>query len=383
MQSQGRLRAIIIGGGIGGITAAIALRRVGIEATVYERAPELREVGSALPLFANALKALQKLGLGDKIEALGVHANTLTVSTWRGDVLVDVINEKHLQGLGTVSTVVHRAELLALLVETLGMENVHLGAECTGFSQDESGVRAHFAHGMEAQGDFLVGADGLHSTIRSQLFGIIQPGYVGYTCWRGVAHIERSGLEQYVWGKGYQLGIAPMSRGRAYWFAQKYTPEGAHDKAGGRKQELLDLFGDWHDPVPAVIEATRESDILRNDVYELPHLKRWSLGRVTLLGDAAHAMTPNLGQGGCLAIEDALVLASCISEELLDVTAALKRYEARRIKRTRNITRLAHFMGGAVQMENPMLAGTRNAIVKRVPPGLIIKRLLWVFNYRT
>ena len=156
MQSRERLKAIIIGGGIGGITAAVALRQAGIDATVYERAPELSEVGSGLPLFTNALKALQKLGLGDKIEALGEHANTLSLSTWRGDVLLDATNEKHLRGLGTVSTVVHRAELLALLVDTLGMENVHLGAECTGFSQDESGVCAYFTNGLQAQGDFLV-----------------------------------------------------------------------------------------------------------------------------------------------------------------------------------------------------------------------------------
>jgi 2-polyprenyl-6-methoxyphenol hydroxylase-like FAD-dependent oxidoreductase len=382
MQSQGRLRAIIIGGGIGGITAAIALRQVGIEATVYERASELREVGSALPLFTNALKALQKLGLGDKIEALGEHANTLSVSTWRGDVLLDVTNEKHLRELGTVSTVVHRSELLALLVETLSMENVHLGAECTGFSQDESGVRAHFVGGMEAQGDFLVGADGLHSTIRFHLFGIIKPAYVGYTCWRGVAHIDRSGLERYVWGKGYQFGIAPMTKGRAYWFAQKYAPEGDRDKPAGRKQELLDLFQDWHDPVPSVIEATRETDILRNDVYELQHLKCWSSGRVTLLGDAAHAMTPNLGQGGCLAIEDALTLAACLTSEH-DVVATLKLYEARRMKRARNVARLAHVMGRAVQIENDMVAGTRNAIIQRVPPSFVIKRVLWILNHET
>lgn len=381
MQVRDRLKAIIIGGGIGGITAAIALRQAGIDATVYERAPELREVGSGLPLFTNALRALQKLGLGAQIEALGAHANTLSVSTWQGRVLTDVTNEKHLQGLGTVSTVVHRAELLALLVETLGMENVHLNAECTGFSQDESGVRAHFVGGMEAQGDFLVGADGLHSTIRSQMFGIIKPVYAGYTTWRGVAHIERSGLERYVWGKGYQFGVAPMSRGRAYWFAQKYAPEGQPDKAAGRKQELLDLFHDWHDPVPAVIEATRDTDILRNDVYELPHLKQWSTGRVTLLGDAAHAMTPNLGQGGCLAIEDALVLADCLVKEH-DIVAALKLYETRRIKRTRNVAQLAHLMAGAVQIENNTLAATRNAIVRRVPPSFVVKRVLWILDYK-
>ena len=380
MQAQGQTKAIIIGGGIGGITVAIALRRVGVDVTVYERAPELQEVGSAIPLWTNAFKALQQLGLGEKVVKLGEPVNTVSLTTWRGSVLADLTNEKHLQQLGTVSTVVHRAELLAMLVETLGMENVRLGANCTGFTQDESGVLAHFADGTEARGDFLVGADGIHSTIRSQLFGIIKPPYVGYTCWRGVAHIARTGLETYAWGKGYQFGITPMTRGRAYWFAQKYAPEGDHDKAVGRKQEVLNLFHDWHDPIPAVIEATNEAEILRNDVYELQHLKRWSIGRVTLLGDAAHAMTPNLGQGGCLAIEDAVALAACVAAER-GIVAALKLYEKRRIRRTRTIGTLAHLIGQVVQIENNVVAGTRNAIMKRVPASFVVKRVLWILDY--
>jgi 2-polyprenyl-6-methoxyphenol hydroxylase-like FAD-dependent oxidoreductase len=172
-----------------------------------------------------------------------------------------------------------------------------------------------------------------------------------------------------------------MSHGRAYWFAQRYVPAGMSDKPGGRKQELLEIFTDWHDPIPAVIEATAEVDILRNDIYESKLLSHWSRGRVTLLGDAAHTMTPNLGQGACQAIEDAVVLGECLKAEK-DVVAALKLYERRRVRRVHNIARLARLLGWAVQIGNPRIANTRNAIMKRIPVSWEMKRLMWILDYQ-
>ena len=303
MQKNAPTKAIIIGGGIGGVTAAIALKRAGLDVTVYERADELREVGSGLPLWTNALRTLHVLGLTEELEKLGVQVTSVRVSTWNGDTLTDTRNDTHLKKLGTITIVVHRAELLSLLLKTLGEDNVQLGMTCVGFTQDATGVSARFADGQEVRGDVLIGADGIHSVIRTQLFGLIKPRYVGYTCWRGLAHTTKTSLETWAWGKGCQFGITPMSEGRAYWFVRKYCPEGEEDKPGGRKNRILELFHDWHDPIPAVIEATAETDILRNDIYELKHLRQWSHGRITLLGDAAHAMTPNLGQGACQAIE--------------------------------------------------------------------------------
>jgi 2-polyprenyl-6-methoxyphenol hydroxylase-like FAD-dependent oxidoreductase len=172
-----------------------------------------------------------------------------------------------------------------------------------------------------------------------------------------------------------------MSQARAYWFVQKYAPEGEKDKPGGKKSEILELFHDWHDPIPAVIEATVETDILRNDIYELKHLRQWSQGRVTLLGDAAHAMTPNLGQGACQAIEDAVALGACLNETT-DIAAALQLYENRRVTRAHNITRLAHFIGQSVQWDNPMLSGARNTIIRNIPVSMAIKRFMWLFDYQ-
>ncbi len=380
MQSNASKRAIIIGAGIGGVTAAIALQRAGFDVTVYERAEELREVGSGLPLWASALKALHKIELNDVLEALGAPVSAGNVRTWRGDILFDLRTEVLPKRVDTLNTVVHRAELLALLLKTLGEDNVQLGATCVGFTQDATGVCARFADGREVRGDVLIGADGLHSTIRTQLFGASQPIYVGYLCWRGLAHNTRTGLLTMAWGRGYVFGVTSMSQGRAYWFAQFYCPEDRQDKPGGRKREMLELFHDWHDPIPAVIEATAEEDILRNPIYESKPLRHWSRGRVTLLGDAAHTMTPNLGQGACQAIEDAVALAECLAAET-DIVSALKRYEKRRITRTKRITQLARLVGWVVQWENPMASWVRDAIIKITPVSLKVSMLMWIIDY--
>jgi FAD-dependent urate hydroxylase len=380
MQSSASKRAIIIGAGIGGITAAIALQRAGLDVTVFERADELREVGSGLPLWASALKALRKMELNDVLEALGAPVLAGNVSTWRGDILFDLRTEILPKSVGTLNTVVHRAELLALLLETLGENNVQLGATCVGFTQDATGVCARFADGREVRGDVLIGADGLHSVIRAQLFGASNPRYVGYICWRGLAHITRTGLLTMAWGKGHLFGVTSMSKGRAYWFAQFYCPEERPEKAGGRKREMLELFHDWHDPIPAVIEATAEEDILRNPIYESKPLRHWSRGRVTLLGDAAHTMTPNLGQGACQAIEDAVELGKCLKSEP-DIVAALKRYERRRVRRTNMITRLARLVGWVVQWENPMASRVRDALIKITPLNIKVRMLMWIIDY--
>jgi 2-polyprenyl-6-methoxyphenol hydroxylase-like FAD-dependent oxidoreductase len=375
-------RAIIIGGGIGGVTAGIALQQAGIDVIVLERAEELQEVGSGLPLWTNALRALQKLGLAEAIETIGIPVTAGKISNWHGGILADLRSEDLLERLGTISTVVHRAELLATLLNAFDEEKVQLGATCVGFRQDSEHVYARLADGQEISADLLIGADGLHSTIRAQLFGAHKPRYAGYTCWRGVADIDGTGLETWAWGKGYQFGITPMTNDRAYWFAQRYTPEGMQDKACGRKCEVLELFNDWHDPIPGVIRATKEEHILRNDVYEQKHLRHWSRGRVTLLGDAAHAMTPNLGQGACQAIEDAVALAACL-KTTSDVVSALKLYETLRIRRTNSIAQLASLIGRVVQLGNPLVSGARDEIVKRIPEHVLLKILMWILEYET
>ena len=366
MQHQSIKQALIVGGGIGGLATAIALRRAGVQATIYERVDEIRAVGAGLALWANAVRALGRLGLGDAVRAIGVPEASAAIQSWRGETLIPMSSRDLERKLGEISIVVHRADLQAILQGALDSDTVRLGARCTGFAQDQDGVTVQFADGTTARGDLLVGADGLHSAVRAQLFGATPPRYAGYTAWRGVAPFEHGRLTPgETMGRGARFGMAPVSGGRAYWYATLNTPEGGRDPEGGRKRALLETFRGWHAPIEALIEATDEVAILRNDIYDRDPLPYWSVGRVTLLGDAAHPMTPNLGQGACQALEDAVVLADALKDGN-DVAAALRVYESRRIGRTAALVRQARQIGDVGQWSNPLACRLRDALMKYV-----------------
>jgi len=377
------MRATVIGAGIGGLTTAIALRQVGVETKVFEQAGELREIGAGITLWANAMKALRKLGTADAVLAAGAPVKGGEVRSWRGEVLYEAPAGALEKRYG-VSVGLHRADLQTALLSALPDDAVRLDASCEGFRQDEFGVTALFADGWEEHGDLLVGADGLNSTIRAQLFSDERPVYAGYTAWRGVVEAgddllwDGMGFES--WGRGARFGLLNMGWGRLYWFATANAPEGG-EYAAGRKEEVLRRFGRWHEPLPTVIRATEESAILRHDVYDREPIKRWGEGRVTLLGDAAHPMTPNLGQGACQAIEDAIVLARCLREEEGDTASALRLYEARRADRTGFVVRRSRLVGKIGQLENPFLCRLRDALTKAAPLRAQLRQLDAIVGY--
>lgn len=373
-----RRKAIIVGGGIGGLTAAIALRGAGIEATVYERAPELKEIGAGIALASNAMSVFAALGLADQITSHGLPLASGAIRTWKGNIIVEApADEAH----RFISVCVHRVDLQRVLATALGEEHLRLGYECVGFQQRSDGVVAEFAGGEEAQGDFLVGADGLHSVVRGRLHGTERPRYAGYTAWRAVTTFKIQPATSESWGHGKRFGILPIGGSRVYWFATKNAPEGQPEHPEGRKQELLDLFKGWHPPIADLIEATDPEAILRHDLYDRKPMKRsWGEGRVTLLGDAAHPTTPNLGQGACQAIEGALVLAQQL-RSAMDIAAALRRYEAQRLPRTAFITNLSWRIGRMAQLENPVLCWLRNTALRIVPVGIQTKQLGKVLEF--
>ena len=380
------MKAIVIGAGIGGLSAAIALRRAGVEALVFERTRELKELGASLSLTANATKALNGLGLTDALRGLGIPIGVAKIRAWRGEILSRIPTWQLDEKVGARSAAVHRADLQGALLRELGNEAVRLGAACRGFEQEGEGVRAFFDDGTEERADLLVGADGLRSTIRRGLLGDGNPRYAGYTAWRAVVAPEDelvpAGEAWEVWGRGVRFICTQIGQGRVYWAVSKNAPEGEHDvSTGAAKDALLELCAGWLEPVEELIAATEKAAILRTDIYDRdPVRKRWGKGRVTLLGDAAHPMTPDLGQGACQAIEDAVALVECL-EERENIEAALELYEARRTRRTAALVRGSRRVGRIAQLQNPLACCLRDAALRAFPSRLQMKQLEAVMGY--
>jgi 2-polyprenyl-6-methoxyphenol hydroxylase-like FAD-dependent oxidoreductase len=282
---------------------------------------------------------------------------------------------------GSGVIVLHRAELLELLANSFGPERIRWGHTCAGIDQDATGVTARFADGTTARGDFLIGADGLNSVVRTCLGHSGPLRYSGYTAWRAVVRFpNRDIFPGETWGCGKRFGLLPVQGDRVYWFATNNALEGEHDAPEGPQARLLSLFNGWHEPIEALLRASDDSTILRNDIYDREPLPAWGCGRVTLLGDAAHPMTPNLGQGGCQAIEDALELSAQLAAET-DVEAALRSYESRRIARTSSIVSASRRMGRMGQIESPLLCRLRDLAFRLTPDSVTFRTLAPVVGY--
>jgi 2-polyprenyl-6-methoxyphenol hydroxylase-like FAD-dependent oxidoreductase len=346
----------------------------------------LREVGAGIGIVANALRALDALGLGVAIRSRGLAGTQGCLRNSKGEVLVSIPGGELTKQVGAIA-VLHRAELLSLLGQHVDPSRLHLDHECIGLEQDGGRVTVQFHNGETAQGDLLIGADGLRSAVRTVLWGNRPVRYAGYTAWRSVVRFELTQdthklVAGETWGRGCRFGIVPMSGGRVYWFATRNAVEDDRSPDGQTKKVLFQLFGGWHEPIEALIAAADETSILRNDIYDIDPFPRWTRGRVTLLGDAAHPMTPNLGQGACQAIEDAVVLAVCLKQHTI-VESALLAYERRRIPRTKQFVLQSRRLGVIAQFENPVLCLARDAAMRAVPKGLAARQMKSLLGVET
>jgi FAD-dependent urate hydroxylase len=370
-------RAIIIGGGIGGLCAAISLRSLGLEVAVYEQAEELRAVGAGLTIWANAIKALRKLGVADRVIEAGARIERGELRTSKGRVLSRTRTGELEQRFGEPTVAIHRAELHEILLDALPPDIVRLSAECLGFEEDEDSVAVTFASGETDRAHLLVGADGIHSVIRGQLFPGVKLRYSGYTTWRGVVETEDEaalGTTSETWGCGARFGIVRIDRGRVYWFSTANVEEGRKLSAAESKVFLLDYFKGWHHPVETLIESTTPEQILHNDIHDIAPMRKWCRGRVALLGDSAHPTTPNMGQGACMAIESSLALARCLREGD-SLPESLGRYERERMPRTRWITNQSWRIGRIGQFQNPVLCTMRDLVLQLAPDSLTLKQI--------
>lgn len=368
------MRAIVIGAGIGGLSCAIALEKVGIEAEVFEHATKLAEVGAGLGLWSSAIRCLRALDVRPFWER-SVPVRFVAVSRADAEELARTDVGAIADAIGAQSYVVHRAELHEALAEKVW--RVRLGARCVSIEDDGTRAVARFEDGSHAQGDLLIGADGLRSAVRAALFGEQAPLYSGQTCYRGVArmaHREPEVLREVQGPKGLRCAVCALDRERVYWWATRPAPEGERDEPGERRVFLRNLFCDFNNGIGEALEATAAEAILRHDLYDRDPIERWSRGRVTLLGDAAHPTTPNLGQGACMAMEDAIVLARALSRRS-PIEAALGEYEAQRRPRTSQVVRMSRRLGQIGSWRNPVAVFLRE-VMTRVTPASTMEDIL-------
>jgi 2-polyprenyl-6-methoxyphenol hydroxylase-like FAD-dependent oxidoreductase len=367
---------IIAGGGIGGLTLGVALRKAGISVRIFERAASLRPVGAGITMQTNAMLAFRTIGLDAAVAAAGHAMQRGAILDSRGRSLGTMLVSEMAQELGAPMIAIHRARLQEVLHEALGPEPLTLGVKVVGFREESDGIAVRLSDGSEVRGELLVGADGLRSTVRSQLLNDGEPRYAGYTSWRGVCEVPglaEPAITSESWGSGLRFGIVPLGEGRTYWFATANVQVGGID-APDAHGELLSRFSGWHAPIRALIENTQASSIVRTDIHDRPPVRQWVRGRVVLLGDAAHPMTPNMGQGGGQAVEDAVVLARCLATGGA-LPAMLARYEGARIARANSFVTRSRRFGALGQWENALACWLRDRLFQLVPESSIRSNL--------
>jgi 2-polyprenyl-6-methoxyphenol hydroxylase-like FAD-dependent oxidoreductase len=366
--------AIVVGGGIGGLSAAIALRRAGREVTVLERAPELREVGAGLTLMANAVRGLATLGLADAVRRRGLAETAGGLRTSSGRWLSHVGGAELARLLGSTAVGIHRAALHRILRDALPAAVLRTNADVLDVRDESGGAVVEYRQDGEltgARADLVVGADGIRSVVRDRLWpGATTPVYAGSTAWRAAIRWDAPLPAAISWGHGEEFGMVPIGDGQVYWYGAVWAPPG-----GTNPDELAavrERFGSWHDPIPALIAATPPDAVLRNDILHLDRpLPTYVRGRVVLLGDAAHAMTPNLGQGACQAIEDAVVLGALVA-----AGAPLAEYDRQRRPRSQEVAKAAYLIGRVGhQLRNPLAVALRNTVMRLTPARVSLRSM--------
>jgi 2-polyprenyl-6-methoxyphenol hydroxylase-like FAD-dependent oxidoreductase len=359
---------MIIGGGICGLATAISLTKAGFEVVLFERNDCFREVGAGLTLWSNGMYALRHMALHEPVLESGQVVQHFEFLNSKGRSLGVVDLKKSESALGVSHLSIHRMRLMQALERQLeSKESVRLNHEFVSFTQERSLVHAHFANGHVESGDLLLDCEGFHSRARKSILNDDKNNkkYAGYTCWRGVTRVPshytaRGDIKHYV-GPGAQVGIFDVGFETVCWYATANVSAGRKDTGEERKRDVLERFADYPVEVTSIFESTESDDYLKNDIYDRDPVSRWIDDRVLLMGDAAHPTTPNLGQGACLAIEDAATITDCLQKHK-DHRYAFARYSRLRKKRTAQVVIDSRRVGEIGQQENPLVLPVRDFV---------------------
>ncbi|EAY27057.1 FAD-dependent monooxygenase [Microscilla marina] len=370
------MKSIIVGGGIAGLATAIGLHNKGFDTAVYEAAPAFTPAGAGILLAPNGMEVLKRtnLDLFHRVQQLGNQITRLQVVTH---------THKKLAGAdfktGNLCYAIHRAALIGALAEQLPPEALHTHKRFEKFTEGSSGIKVSFEDGSQASGDFLVATDGIHSRVRGQLLGKLPYRYAQQTCWRAIVPFKLPQGYQHtfteMWGNepGLRVGFGAIDDEHIYFFATYFTSAGGKDDPKSLKQDLLSIYKDFPPLVLDFIKTAQVANILRNDIYDLNPGSQWHRGRVALVGDAAHATTPNMGQGGNQALESAWVLAECMAKVVQQpqrLTTGFAQYQQQRLKKAHKVVKDSWRISRLVNLKSGIARGVRNLAMQYMPPRL-------------
>lgn len=376
------MNVVIIGAGMGGLTTGIALKKFGHQVRIFEQTEKILPVGAAISLWSNGVKCLNYLGLTDKIAKLGGQMDDLAyVDGLTGDVMTQFSLLPLIEEVGQRPYPVARADLQNMLMDEFGRDKIYLGKKMVSLEDKADSVEVHFADGSSTQADLLIGADGTHSLTRTYVLGQqVQRRYAGYVNWNGLVEISEDLAPAQQWttyvGEGKRASLMPVADGKFYFFLDVPLPAGLDNNRDEYKKLLKQYFVDWCQPVQQLIERLDPQKTNRVEIHDIEPFTQFYKGRVVILGDAAHSTTPDIGQGGCQAMEDAIYLARSLQINTLGLEDALRRYQNKRTERANELVLRARKRCDVTHMKDEAVTQAWYEELRREQGGHIMQGII-------
>ncbi len=376
------MNVVIIGAGMGGLTTGIALKKFGHQVRIFEQTEKILPVGAAISLWSNGVKCLNYLGLTDKIAKLGGQMDDLAyVDGLTGDVMTQFSLLPLIEEVGQRPYPVARADLQNMLMDEFGRDQIYLGKKMISLEDKADYIEVHFADGSSTQADLLIGADGTHSLTRTYVLGQqVQRRYAGYVNWNGLVEISEDLAPAQQWttyvGEGKRASLMPVADGKFYFFLDVPLPAGLDNNRDDYKKLLKQYFVDWCQPVQQLIERLDPQKTNRVEIHDIEPFTQFYKGRVVILGDAAHSTTPDIGQGGCQAMEDAIYLARSLQINTLGLEDALRRYQNKRNERANELVLRARKRCDVTHMKDEAVTQAWYEELRREQGGHIMQGII-------